>query len=256
MKIKYFVESAFMDLFDTIKEHEELYTGVNNDWIKEFFGDRQFFKESRIESNLPELNPQNDEYTNVISFYGTFKDKLNPKQASNPFLWAYFTHCEYWDYTNKRWAKEGMSVDTIKQRFFCSFLTNNAEGNRVGFLRNSIARLWWMGHLSYQEGRKGNPYELTKLLTSHSDISSSILERNFSMNRNVTVGILDAILEINNDPDLRDVGISETTGKYEWRELCKYINRYGAVTLLDSLSSDDIKEISYNFLLNHRGIKK
>ena len=76
------------------------------------------------------------------------------------------------------------------------------------------------------------------------------------MNRNVTVGILDAILEINNDPNLRDVGISETTGKYEWRELCKYINRYGAVTLLDSLSSDDIKEISYNFLLNHRGIKK
>lgn len=252
MKIKYFVESAYVDLFDTIKEHETLYTGASNAWVKDFFGDREFCKESRIESHLPELKAENDEYTNVIAFYDVFKDRLNPKQASNPYLWAYLTHCEYWDYTNARWAKEGMSVDTIKQRYFCSFLTNNIEGNRVGFLRNAVSRLWWMGHLSYQEERHGNPYELTKLLTSHSDISSSVLERNFSMNRNVTVGILDAILEINNDPSLPDVGVSRTTGRYEWRELCKYINRYGAVTLLDSMTSDDIKEISYNFLLENR----
>ena len=252
MKIKYFVESAYVDLFDSIKEHETLYTGASNAWVKDFFGDREYCKEARIESHLPELKAENDEYTNVIAFYDVFKDRLNPKQASNPYLWAYLTHCEYWDYTNARWAKEGMSVDTIKQRYFCSFLTNNIEGNRVGFLRNAVARLWWMGHLSYQEGRHGNPYELTKLLTSHSDISSSVLERNFSMNRNVTVGILDAILEINNDPSLPDVGVSRTTGRYEWRELCKYINRYGAVTLLDSMTSDDIKEISYNFLLENR----
>lgn len=82
MKIKYFVESAYMDLFDSIKEHEELYTGTSNEWVKEFFKDKLFFKESRIDSNLPELDPQADEYTNVISFYGTFRGKLNPKQAS------------------------------------------------------------------------------------------------------------------------------------------------------------------------------
>ncbi len=252
MKIKYFVESAYVDLFDSIKDHETLYAEKSNSWVKDFFGDREYCKESRIESHLPELKAENDEYTNVIAFYDVFKDRLNPKQASNPYLWSYLTHCEYWDYTNARWAKEGMSVDTIKQRYFCSFLTNNIEGNRVGFLRNAVARLWWMGYLSYQENRHGNPYELTKLLTSHSDISSSVLERNFSMNRNVTVGILDAILEINNDPSLADVGVSHKTGKYEWRELCKYINRYGAVTLLDSMTSDDIKEISYNFLLENR----
>lgn len=256
MKLKYFAESAYTDLYDSIKEHETLYANPSNAWVKEYFGDRVFCKDSRIECTLPTLSAANDEYTNVIAIYEAFKDKLNPKQASNPYLWAYLTHCEYWEYANQRWAKEGMSVDTIKQRFFCSFLTNNLEGNRVGFLRNAVSRLWWFGYLSYQENRPGNPYELTKLLLSHSDISSSVLERKLSVNRNITVGVLDAILEINNDPRLPDVGVSRTTGKYEWRELCKYINRYGGVTLLDAMSSDDIKELSYNFILNQRKIEK
>ena len=252
MKIKYFSESAYVDLFDSIKNHEALYSGSSNDWIKGYFGDRVYFKESRIDCPLPTLTADLDDYANVIAFYEVFKDKLTPKQASNPYLWSYLTHCEYWDYAHARWAKEGMSVDTIKQRFFCSFLTNNIEGNRVGFLRNTVSRLWWFGYLSYQEKRPGNPYELTKLLMSHSDISSSILERKLSVNRNVTVGILDAILEINNDPRLPDVGVSRSTGRYEWRELCKYINRYGGVTLLDAMSSDDIKELSYNYILSQR----
>lgn len=72
------------------------------------------------------------------------------------------------------------------------------------------------------------------------------------MNKNIIVGILEAILEINNDPSMPDVGISQITENYEWRDLCKYINRYGAVTLLDSMTSDDIKEISYDFLIKNR----
>lgn len=242
MKIKYFTESAYLDLFDNIPNHTAHYTSENNSWIVSFFGDRKFFKESRIEGNLPELDAQNDEFTNVALFYDAFRDKLSPKQASNPYLWTYLTHFDYWNFATQRWAKEGMSVDTIKQRFFC----NTADGNRIGFLRNAVARLWWMGYLSYQPERKGNPYELTKLLTSSSDICQSIIERNFSMNRNVTVGILEAILEINNDVHLQDVIMNE------WRELCKYINRYGAVTLLDTLSCNEVKQISYEYILNLR----
>lgn len=248
MRIKYFTESAYLELFDGISDNISSYSLADNKWVKELFGDREYCKESRIESCLPSLDAAGEEYSNVVIFYDVFKDKLSPKQASNPYLWAYLTHLEYWEYTNKRWAAEGMSVETVKQRFFC----NTEDGNRIGFLRNAISRLWWIGYLSYQESRR-NPYELTKLLTSHSDICQSVIERNFSMNRNVTIGILDAILEINNDPKLRDVGLQEKgSTKYEWRDLCKYINRYGAVTLLDSLTSDDIKDLSYKYILKQR----
>lgn len=247
MKIKYFSESAYADLFDSIKEHEALYCGDNNSWINDFFGEKIYAKDSRIECTLPSLSTEFDEYSNVITFYEALKDKLTPKQASNPYLWSYLTHCEYWGYAHSRWSKEGMSVQTIQQRFFC----NNFDGNRIGFMRNAISRLWWMGYLSYQEDRPGNPYELTRLLMSHSDISASIFERKLSANRNVTVGMLDAMLEINNDPNLADVGMS-ASGRYEWRELCKYINRYGGVTLLDAMTSNDIKELSYEYIINTR----
>lgn len=72
------------------------------------------------------------------------------------------------------------------------------------------------------------------------------------MNRNITIGILKAILEINNT-EKKEVGVSPIEGEaYEWRDLCKYINRYGAVSVLDALTSEEIKEISYNYILSQR----
>ena len=76
MKLKYFAESAYTDLYDSIKEHEALYSSPSNAWIKDYFGDRVFCKESRIECTLPTLSADNDEYTNVIAIYEAFKDKL------------------------------------------------------------------------------------------------------------------------------------------------------------------------------------
>lgn len=252
MKINYFAESAYLDLFDSIKDHKSNYTLEDNSWIFKYFGGRDYYKESRIECVLPTLDATNGEDTNVIAFYEALKDKLSPKQASNPFLWSYLAHIDYWKYTTQRWVKDDMSIDTIRQRFFC----NTVDGNRIGFLRNSISRLWWIGYMSYRDDVHSNPYELTKLLTSKTDICQSIIERNFSMNKNITIGILEAILKINNDPNLRDVGRPENwdgqTNDYEWRHLCKYLNRYGAVSILDALSSNEICELSYNYILEQR----
>lgn len=251
MKIKYLSESGYNELFDGIANNLSHYqTSKDSNWIIQIFGDRVFSKESRIDANLPELdvNIDNSDYVNTIAIHSAFKDKITPKQASNPNLWAYLTHCHYWDYTVDRWAKSDMSVETVKQRFFC----NTEEGNRIGLLRNSISRLWWFGYLTYQDGTKANPYALTQLMLSNSDLCQSIIERNFSMNRNITSGILMAIKEINDDPTLADVGAVNNGDHYEWRPLCKFINRYGAVTLLDTLTQDDIKDLAYNYLMDYR----
>ena len=249
MKIKYFTESCYNDLFDTIDRNKDKYAiHTDGKWVAEFFGDKVYCKESRIDVSLPSLDVSLGEYANCIAIHNAFRDRITPKQASNPYLWSYLTHCEYWEYTSRRWSKEEMSVDTIKQRFFCG----PEEGNRIGLLRNAISRLWWAGYLSYQEDKPAAPYELTQLLFSHSDICQSVIERNYSMNKNITIGILRAIKMINDDPKLKDVGISEKTSEYEWRDLCKYLNRFGAVTLLDTLSKDDICEMSYDYILKQR----
>lgn len=247
MKVKYFVESAYNDLFDTISKNVDLYCTENGDWVIKRFKEAKFCKESRIDAHLPPLDANNDEFTNVLAIHNAFKDKITPKQASNPYLWTYLTHCEYWDYTFNRWSKDDMSVDTIKQRFFCG----PEKGNRIGFLRNSISRLWWFGYLTYQEN-SSTPYKLTELMLSNSDLCLHIIERNFSMNKEITIGILSAIQEINDDPNMKDVGAVNNGDHYEWRPLCKYINRYGGVALLDTLTRDDIKELSYKFLIDYR----
>lgn len=247
MKVKYFVESAYHDLFDTISTNANLYYAENGDWVTKKFKDSKYCKESRIDVSLPPLDAKNSEYANVLAIHNSFKDRITPKQASNPYLWTYLTHCEYWDYTFNRWSKEDMSIDTIKQRFFCG----PEDGNRIGFLRNAISRLWWFGELTYQKDAPA-PYALTELLMSHSDLCQSIIERNFSMNKEISIGILSAIKEINDNPSLKNVGKVSNSDTYEWRPLCIYINRYGGVALLDTLTRDDIKELSYEFIMNYR----
>lgn len=246
MKLKYFNESAYNDLYDTVSKNISLYQDADGGWIRKRFDGTKYCKESRIDVSLPPLDASSDEITNVLAIHNAFRDRITPKQASNPYLWTYLAHCEYWSYTHSRWSKDDISVETIKQRFFCG----TEEGNRIGFLRNAISRLWWFGYLTYQEN--GSPYALTQLMLSNSDLCQSIVERNFSMNKNISVGILSAIQEINNDPHQRDVGAVNNGDHYEWRPLCKYINRYGGVALLDTLTADDIKELSYNFIIDYR----
>ena len=248
MKLKYFTESAYNDLFECVDTNIDYYSDIDNSWIEKRFDKREYSKESRIDVTLPQLSISNSEYMNAVNIHTAFKDRITPKQASNPYLWSYLSHCIYWEYTCQRWSSTRMSVDSIKEHYFCKSET----GNRIGFLRNSISRLWWMAELSYQDD-KSNRYELTELLFSHSDLCQSVIERNFSMNKEVIVGILSAIKAINDDPALKNVGIDKN-GEYEWRNLCKYINRYGAVTLLDVLDRDDIREISYKYILEQRKI--
>ena len=62
MKVKYFVESAYNDLFDTITKNAELYYSANGDWVAKKFKDAKFCKESRIDVYLPPLDAKNDEH--------------------------------------------------------------------------------------------------------------------------------------------------------------------------------------------------
>ena len=251
MKIKYFSESSYLNLYDAIYKNKDLYSINDGTWVKQFFNNDKYFKESRIDIALPpldEVDARDKDYINTIAIHNAFKDKITKRQASNPYLWSYLSHCEYWTYSTSRWTKEDKSAEMIKNRFFCG----TEEGNRIGFLRNSISRLWWAGELTYQED-KAKPYELTEILYSHSDICQAVLERNFSMNKEITIGILSAIKDINDNPNLENVGILKSNpSKYEWGELCKYLNRFGGVTLLDTLDRKEIHDISYEYILKLR----
>ncbi len=267
MRVKYLTDKAYETLMDNLTIDQEKYLSKNG-WLHEYFNGKEFFKESRLEITGISMYMDGDKNASDIINVRTVFDNLGnltPQQASNHYLWSYISMVDCWQYTSWRWGKleeEALDVDgeedaigttskeskraiNIKQRYLC-------QPSRIGLLRNSISRLWWYGYLSYQAGPLSHKYELTELLLSQSDLCQSIVERNFSMNRNITYGILKAIKKINDNPKMDNVGKIEQTGEYEWRGLCKYINRYGAVTLLDTLTSEEIEDISYKYLLKQR----
>ncbi len=267
MRVKYLTDKAYEILMDNIAVDKEKY--LRDDvWLPSYFEGKEFCKESRIEVVPIQLYMDGDknesDLINTRNVFDAFGE-MTPQQASNPYLWSYLSMVDFWEYSKWRWgrnmddstadyeiikgevAKQGESKRSvnIKQRYLCT-------PSRIGLLRNSLSRLWWYGYLSYNPDNQSRKYHLTKLLLSQSDLCQSIVERNFSMNRNITFGILSAIQEINDDPTIDNVDRSKKTGEYEWRDLCKYINRFGAVTLLDLLSSNEIKEMSYNYILSRR----
>ena len=93
MKIKYFTESAYNTLFDSISSNLSLYKSSDGSWIKKSFKNQDYFKESRIDLHLPELTASNnkaeEDYSNALLIHSAFRDRITPKQASNVFLWSY-----------------------------------------------------------------------------------------------------------------------------------------------------------------------
>ena len=242
MKLKYFKEKSYNDLYDSITDNLEKYQNSSTPWLDTFFNNAEYVRESKINALLPELysKKNEDDIVDVRNLYNALKNEITPKQASNELLWAYLSHTQYWAYTQQRWKSENKGSEFIKNRFFCGN-TKDGKADRRGLLHNSVSRLYWYGYLTYQEDY-ARKYELTEVLLSRADLCLNIMERNYSMNRCIVKGMLKAIKQYD------DIcGIEEE----EWRNLCKYINRHGAVTLLDIMSEYEIYELSIKYLMDN-----
>ncbi len=101
-------------------------------------------------------------------------------------------------------------------------------------LRNGLARLWWYGHVTHDPERV-NPYELTGVLLFTLDITQQILERNFGRIEHVRTGFLEFLLT----NKMKLIGPGDKKRMYI-RQLAKYLNLRGGITLLDSLSKSDV----------------
>lgn len=241
MKLKYLSENAYEQLYKGVNKNIDLY--FNNEQIIEtIFPDGNYAKDSNVVVDNFQMYENTfdiqDDLINVKNLFTAMK-KLTPEQASNVYLWSWLSNDIFYKYVKNRWNPE--TEGAIKDRYFC----DSYKGSRIGLFRNGISRLWWYGYLTYQEGRS-NPFALTELLLSNSDLCLSLVERKFSMNKNVIMGILNAIQEINDSSQLDDVAMEE------WRNLAKYLNRYGAVTMLDFLTAEEVQKISKDYILKLR----
>jgi len=94
-----------------------------------------------------------------------------------------------------------------------------------------LARLWWIGRLTYDDSRP-DPYELTKFVCENADHIMHIIERNTSNSSEIIRPFVSAMLAARNE------GLNVNTDIVG--ELSKYLNLLGGTYILDCLPYDVI----------------
>ena len=167
---------------------------------------------------------------NVQEFYGKLSF-ISDSQASDERLWAGLCLGPFYEYTQYRWKiAQKCTKQDVKAHYFFGF------GARRSLSRNALARLWWIGRLTYDDSRP-DPYELTKFVCENADHALHIIERNTSNSPTIIRAFVSAILTA------RAEGLNINTDIVG--ELSKYLNLLGGTYILDCLPYDTI----YNKIL-------
>lgn len=245
MNLIYFTKEAYKFLKKDLDANQENYY-KDEPWLSEYFakvGLDEFYKTSSVVVPNIQLyysgddieSKNNDDLLNIKLLYSEYKDKITSLQASDPLLWSALCHIQFKDYVLKRWKKDDGTV-RLDQRFFAT------EGRASLLYYNAISRLWWSGYLTYDEEKAStNPWHLTETLFSAQQIQKDLFDQPFSMNRTIVKGLLSALKRV-----------QEENGNYcttIFRKCCdSYINHYGAVSILDALSAEEIEVIAYDYM--------
>lgn len=229
MKIEFLEEDSLLAMKSNLSQIASKFTLSDSLWINDYFGHSPFidskFTVEDFSLDMSQEKPFLTEYENVKRVYGHLSF-LSDSQASDERLWSGLCLTHFWRYTQYRWdIQNKCTPDNIKQHFFFGF------GARRSLTRNALARLWWIGRLTY-DPKRNDPYELTKFVCENADYIMHILERNTSNNSMIIRAFITALIHTRNQGIVIN---TDTVG-----DLSKYLNLLGGTYILDCLSEQEI----------------
>lgn len=134
--------------------------------------------------------------------------------------------------------------------FLATSVTKMLDHNTGSLLNdNALSRLWWYGYLTYDR-KNSNHYWLTEILFTNQTICTDVMDTFNRMNIDRMRGVLMAIRDFKNV-----IGDNEGITEY-FRECKKYLNHYAAVTTLEFLDSDEIRDLAFNYMMKLREEKQ
>lgn len=244
MDVKYMKQKGLdklqKDIFDNLNKYQS-----NTPWVDQYFVEKEMTKYSfdtgiRVPDYMLIAGGPETDFQNAKIIFESFKDNINPVQASDLRLWAYLAHVQHWDYMSVRWkidlpdeedggdggqkSPTDKLIDRVKTRYFFGSSRGKA------FARHGIARLFWGAYLTYDE-TNDNPYEYTEYFFSKQDVFTSITERSYARNKTLTLAVLK---ELKSHPDLSRTDIRLFLAK---------LNQTGALIVLDYLNEIQATEL-------------
>lgn len=193
-------------------------------------------------SQLVEPDPDNyHDIENVALIHNALKGLPAYLMADEGF-WCGLNFTLMWDYILKRRDVTNITPDQhdyIYQSFYTNF---PGKGLKRSLFINCVSRLFWAGHLTYDDENSTNRYSLTKQL----DITGKFFaghivpfgSSNISDRKDTCLGVLDATLRV------REEGIKVDRDKLI--RAIKYLNAMGGLSVIDTLSRKEIAEIVYS----------
>ena len=197
MKLHFLKYDALASLRANVEGNLEKYRLPVNDWIYEFFGEEEPFGEfmttvGDISLVCTEKEQGKADVQNVITLYSAMMN-ITDTQASDERLWAGMCHGDMWEFLNKRWeastSKKITKEDVLSRYFY-------GQGRRRSLITNTLAKLWWVGRLTYDPDRK-DPFELTHYFEDDFSRKTLILfSSNYMSSRPVALGLLSALNDL------------------------------------------------------------
>lgn len=230
--IKFISEDALLE----IKNNRSLlYNNVvssKKQTLEEAFQNDMIIRDTNIHADEFQLDmsAEKPELTDLENVKRVYKNMsmLSQSQASDERIWAAYTLSVFADYMRYRWYPE--SETAMMNRYFFSYSPKRS------LFRNGIARLWWIGHLTYDPDRTGDKYELTEYICKRQDNINLLLDINFGNNPSIVRAVIQSLI----DSEKSGIAID----REKTRKLSEYINTLGGVYLVDAFSYDMIYEKS------------
>ena len=235
MELSFMTQAGIDDMKTHVEEYAAMYQSADNAAMLAHLSARGYLEKTKLAALSPvELLTEGDfastDVENVRRIYGAWRT-LAPYTAADERFWAGLSHTLFWRYIHYRKEKdfgEGKAAALRSDFFF-------AQGRRRSLFVNPIARLWWAGHMVFDERRR-DPFELLPVLAQEAFASQLVLLASSSlMSRRETRFAVLALLER-----------FERSGRKVKREhlqaLLARLNVISSLTLVDMLAQEEIEK--------------
>ena len=235
MRLMYLSQEAIDDIKINFNKYKSHFTDGTNEWFLKYFERNGWIHESKIQcadftmDYNPDMNVSDRKNVEII--YEAMKD-LSPANASDERLWSGILFGQLWDFVQYRRADALASGD--EREILNSFLF--MRGTKRSCFMNCLSRLWWTGYLLYDKSNADH-YAAIDLMCETAYASNIILfsSNNFVSNKDIALGVLDCIAERK--------AKGEKIGRYHFVEANKYLNCIGGVSLLDTITRKEAKNL-------------
>lgn len=231
MKIRFIKEDSLLMIKSNITYICEQIIKNDDTDINKLFPNDTLISESN--KNFPKFNlitadggnVASTDFENVKIVYGAWRE-LPDSIAADERMWVAYTMVEDYSYMKTRW--EIKNPNDFQNRYLFGY------SQQRSLFRNGIARLWWIGRLTYDDSRK-DPFELTKFLVAKDqDYIESICGRNVFNNPEIVKATVAALIDFETE--------GNEINRKTVREISKYMNLLAGTYLIDFMSYKELYE--------------